>query len=177
MMRLLVRALAVFAGAVLIHRLVWLPNRCNQTLRAVEATTRSVLLGSQQAAAPVVRDNIQRLESVAVGCPHDFDRYLLLGINKRLIGRLDEAIDDLTRSLQTADRPEIYFDRGLLYLESGKFDAALCDFSIVGEFVPLYLEQLDVELRRMTEQVIRERRSRLGATRTAPPLSPPARCS
>lgn len=158
--RYVVRAFAALIGLVLMQRLVWLPMQCNQSVRALEATTRAALLAPEQTAAPIARDNIRHLQSIVRGCPHDVDVYLLLSLNKGLIGKRDEAIDDLNHSLQTADRPELYFNRGLHFLESGQIDAAQRDFAIAGEFAPQYLDQLDAELRRRTEEAIRQRQSR-----------------
>lgn len=160
MIRNLVRLTFFLVALVIGQRIVIEPTRCNHVMRTVEFRTREILVGSPASAKfPTARGNIRLLESVRGGCARDFEYYLLLALNKRIAGKHTAAIADLTRALQTADRPEIYFDRGLIYLESGRIEAALPDLQIAVEFVPEYINRLDGELRNRIDAAVRQKKA------------------
>jgi tetratricopeptide (TPR) repeat protein len=89
------------------------------------------------------RDNIERLQSVAGTCQLSVDYHLLFAANARMLGRSDEAIEHYTAALAADHRPEIYFDRGITYLEEGKLDAATPDIALAVRFNPQFLYEID----------------------------------
>jgi tetratricopeptide (TPR) repeat protein len=160
MFRIAVRACAIAVGLLLLHHLVWLPAQCNRTLRSVEARTRFTMGKVASVEIPAARENIRELESIAPGCENDVNLYMLLAANKRTVGRIDEAIRDLTNLLRIADRPEIYLTRGLLHMEAGNLAAAENDLVTAVELRPGYLGELHGELRNRISKTIADRRTR-----------------
>lgn len=147
--RLTVIAVLVMAT----NRLVVLPAHCNRLFRRVEAATRADL------PVAVARENVRQLNSVKSACRDQVDLYVLLAANNYELGRVEQAIADLTDALLVVDRPEIYFDRGLMFFEAGNIDAAITDMAVAGEFSPLLLDKLDNEVRHMVTAAIRARKA------------------
>lgn len=110
---------------------------------------RSVMSESrdpQQAAAPA-RRNLADLDRVARSCRLDPTWYLLYAANCETLERWREASDAYTRALRIDDRPEIYFERGLVMLRLGQMDAAVADLATAARFNPNVLNGIDGELR------------------------------
>lgn len=157
--RLCIRIFAVASGLLLVYWFVVWPARCNQAMRTAGLNTRTVTENFVTVRAiSTTRENIRLLESVP--CCDSFERHLLLALNKRQLGRFEEAIVDLTHALQTAQRPEIYFNRGLLYLETGRVADAIPDLVLATEFAPHLLYHLDYEVRARVEAARSERRTK-----------------
>jgi tetratricopeptide (TPR) repeat protein len=154
--RLATIAIAVWIG----QHLVVLPARCNQMMRRVEdrAAASSSLL--PELVVQVARENVELLESVEAGCSRNFEFRLQLAANKRIAGRFEEAIQDLTAAMRTSDRPEVYFDRGLLNLQTGRIETAESDLEIAAEFVPEYLNRIDGALKTRIESNLAKRRAK-----------------
>jgi tetratricopeptide (TPR) repeat protein len=89
------------------------------------------------------RDNIERLQSLASTCQLSVDYHLLYAANARILGRSDEAIEHYTAALAADHRPEIYFERGITYLEEGKLDAATPDIALAVRFGPYFFYDID----------------------------------
>ena len=144
-----IRIVAIAIAILLVNQLVFSAAACNRALRAVELRMRPVMNGGvpRHETVRIARANIHMLDSVASGCPRDFELYLLRGLNKRVVRQYDGAIADLTAALRIADRPEIYFNRGLIYLETGNPAQAVADLRIAVEFSPKLIYRVDGELR------------------------------
>ena len=97
-------------------------------------------------------------------CQLSVDYHLLYAVNDRILGRNDDAIEHYTAALAADHRPEIYFDRGITYLEEGKLDPATADIALAARFNPQYLENVDAGMR-----------ERVAAVNKAVPYNPPPR--
>jgi tetratricopeptide (TPR) repeat protein len=139
-------AVLLFAGAV--YRLCVLPVRASHVLRVVDARTHFALeRSSDEKAMKLAEGNLERLHEVAPGCALDVDYFLLSAINHGIVHRPQEALQDLDRGQRVEDRPEIYFNRGMILFEAGQIDAAVNSFAIAARFNPLLLDNLQGELR------------------------------
>jgi tetratricopeptide (TPR) repeat protein len=110
------------------------------------------------------RDNIAILQTVTDACRLSVDYHLIYAVNDRILGRNDDAIEHYTAALTSDHRPEIYFDRGITYLEEGKLDPATADIALAARFNPTYLENVDAGMQ-----------ARVAAVNKAVPYNPPPR--
>lgn len=143
----LVRAIAVVGACVAVHRLYILPFRGNLVLREVAQRSAVAQSAVPQRAAILARANLDDLVRVARGRELDPAWYMLYGANCEILGRWPEAAEAYSRALRIDDRPELYVNRGLVYLHLGRTDAAVSDMATAARFDPFVLEQLDGELR------------------------------
>ena len=140
---------ALVAIAVLaLRQYCYLPFQCTHTIVIVARRTHLALdRQSSIEAKRTARRNLEMLDSVAGGCRTDLDPYLLRAFNDKILGRTDAALRDLDDGLRVDDRPEIYFDRGLMLLDVGRMDAGVKDLAIAARFNPTLLDQLQGDLR------------------------------
>jgi tetratricopeptide (TPR) repeat protein len=145
--RVLVRAAAVVAGWFAFDYLCVQPFRGNMALGDVyEHSVISESRDPQQAAA-LARRNLTDLDRLARSCRLDPTWYLLYASNCEILQRWPEASDAYTRALRIDDRPEIYFERGLVMLHLGRMDAAVADLATAARFNPNVLNGIDGQLR------------------------------
>lgn len=144
----LVRAAAVLAACLGIYWLAVVPLRSNLVLREVEQHTVTARMVDTKRAAVLARMNLDELQRTATGGRLDPSWYLLRGANCELLERWQEAADAYTQALRIDDRPEIYFNRGLVMLRLGRIDAAVGDLTKAARFDPDVLKQIDGETRR-----------------------------
>src|SRR5262245_4666545 len=119
------------------------PFRGNLVLR--EVYQRSVMSESfdPKQAAVHARRHLLDLERVARSCHLDPAWYLLYASNCEVLQRWPEAVDAYTGALRIDDRPEIYFQRGLVMLRLGRIDAAVADMATAARFNPNTLNEID----------------------------------
>ena len=139
---ILMIAAAVIGG----YWTVWLSFLCNRTIRSVEQTTRAVMSHPAVVAAPIATANLAALQTVHVGCCSDPSYYMLRAMNQNILMRRDAAIRDLRRALTVDQRPEIYFDIGLILLETGRVDEAVDAITEAARFNPHLLDHLHGEV-------------------------------
>ena len=143
----LVRAAAVVAAWFAFDYFCVEPFRGNRALGDIYQ--RSVMSESRdpQQAAALARRNLTDLDRVARSCRLDPAWYLLYAGNCEILQRWPEAADTYTRALRIDDRPEIYFERGLVMLRLGRMDAAVADLATAARFNPNVLDGIGGELR------------------------------
>jgi tetratricopeptide (TPR) repeat protein len=163
-MRLVCRLAATAAAALTLYRYSWMPEHANRVLKTVQTRTQTALETPGDRAIFAARDNIALLQMVPN--PHQLavNYHLLYAANDRILGRNDDAIEHYTAALSAEHRPEIYFDRGITYLEEGKLDPATADIALAARFNPWYLESVDAGMQ-----------SRVNAVIKAVPYNPPPR--
>ncbi len=146
--RYLIRVAATVLAAAGLYRFAWLPWTANVVLSAVEARSRLALKGDDPAAVAIIaRNNIDALRRIAPAVSDDANYYMLYAANARFLNDLDVAAAEYTAALDHADRrPEIYYERGLVYLAMGRTDAAVADLAHAAQFDPNLVLSLSGEL-------------------------------
>jgi tetratricopeptide (TPR) repeat protein len=139
---------AVIVVAVLaIHRLVWLPLRCDFEARDLEERTVDALSRTDGTTTILARETLERAGKAAGRCGDDLHLYMIRGVNLRILRRSEEAETMFREALQIDERPEIYLQLGLAQVESGKNADAVESFRTAVEFQPILMEQVPVHLR------------------------------
>lgn len=141
--RAVCRLAATAAAAFAFYRYSWMPEHANHVLKFVQTRTQTALETGGDRAIFAARDNVDFLQTITNACRLSVDYQLLYAVNERILGRNDDAIEHYTAALAADHRPEIYFDRGITYLEEGKLDPATADIALAARFSPQYLENVD----------------------------------
>jgi hypothetical protein len=141
------RLLAAAAAAAACYRYAWLPEHADHVLKSVTVRTEAALQMSGNRAVFAARDNLESLQPIAGACQLSVAYQLVYAVNARILGRNDDAIEHYNAALAADHRPEIYFDRGITYLEEGKLDAATADLALATRFNPYYLDNVDLVMR------------------------------
>jgi tetratricopeptide (TPR) repeat protein len=162
--RAVCRAAATAAAAFAFYRYSWMPAHANHLLKSVQTLTQRAIDMPGDRAIFAARDNIAILQTVTDACRLSVDYHLIYAVNDRILGRNDDAIEHYTAALTSDHRPEIYFDRGITYLEEGKLDPATADIALAARFNPTYLENVDAGMQ-----------ARVAAVNKAVPYNPPPR--
>jgi len=162
--RTICRLAAIAAAALAAYRYAWLPEHADHVVKSVTLRTQAALQMNGDRAKIIARENFDLLQPVANVCRLSVDFHLVSAVNARILGLNDEAIEHYTAALQADHRPEIYFDRGVTYLEEGKLDAATPDIALAARFDSTYLEQVDAGMQ-----------ARVAALNKAVPYNPPPR--
>jgi tetratricopeptide (TPR) repeat protein len=160
--RAVCRLAAAAAAALAAYRFAWLPEHADHVVKSVTVRSQAALRMTDDRAAFVARDNLDRLQPFAGTCQLSVSYQLVYAVNARILHRNDEAIEHYTAALAADHRPEIYFDRGTTYLEEGKLDAAAADIALAVRFNPVYLDDIDVGMQ-----------ERVAAINKAVPHDPP----
>jgi tetratricopeptide (TPR) repeat protein len=158
--RLAATALAAFA----FYRYSWMPEHANHLLKTLQTRTQTAMDTPGDRGIFAARDNIAMLQTIANACRLSIDYHLIYAVNARILGRNDEAIEHYTAALAADHRPEIYFDRGITYLEEGKLDSATTDIALAVRFNPVFLDNIDAGMQ-----------ARVAALNKAVPYNPPPR--
>lgn len=143
----LVAVVVLTGAAVAIHRLCVIPFRANVVMRDVEKRMGVVESAGSFRASSLAHQNLVDLERVARSGRLDPAWYMFFGANCELLERWQDAADAYTDALAIAQRPEIYFSRGLVRLRLAQIDAARADMVTAVRFNPFFVEKLDGELR------------------------------
>jgi tetratricopeptide (TPR) repeat protein len=163
--RAVCRLAATVVAAVAFYRYSWMPSHADHMLRSLQSRTQAALeTPGDDRAIFAARDNIERLQTIESACRLSVDYQLIYAVNARILGRNDEAIEHYTAALDADHRPEIYFDRGVTYLEEGKLDPATADIALATRFNPAYLQNVDAGMQ-----------ARVAAVNKAVPYNPPPR--
>ncbi len=143
-----IRALAVALAALALYREAWLPHHANRVLFDVDQRTEAARNGGAYRAAPAARDNLARLQTVEAVGRTDVVYHMLYATNARILQRWDEALLHYDAALAIDRRPEIYFQRGMMQVESGNADAAIPDLVKAVRFQIIYLDEIQGSLRK-----------------------------
>ena len=143
LLRALCRLAAAAAAVLAAYRYAWLPEDADHVVKAVTSRTQAALQMNGDRVMRIARDNIDRLQPISGICRMSVEYHLVYAVNARILGRNNEAIEHYTAALAADHRPEIYFDRGMTYLEAGKVDAATADIALAVRFNPQFLTDAD----------------------------------
>jgi tetratricopeptide (TPR) repeat protein len=143
LVRAVCRLVAVVAAALAFYRFAWLPAHANHVIQNVTTRTQAALQMGHERAVIVARENLELLQPVADADHFSVDYHMVYAANARILGRNDDAIEHYTGALAADHRPEIYFERGLTYLDEGKLDAATADLALAARFNSTYFDAVD----------------------------------
>jgi tetratricopeptide (TPR) repeat protein len=144
--RIAARVIAVLLAAAAFRSLVWAPLYANRALKLIELRTRAADIASDRRIF-LARDNLDALARVEPSAIVAVDYHMLYAANDRIIGLPQDAIEHYTAALGIEHRPEIYFERGMTWLEARNVDAAVRDLTVAVRFDPVYMESLDLQTR------------------------------
>ena len=150
---LIIRAAAIVGAALAIEIFCLAPFRGNLVIRQVHQRSVTATSAEAQRGAILARANLDDLTRVARSERLNPAWYLLYGANCEILERWQDAVNAYSRALRIDDRPEIYVNRGLVYLHMGRTDAAAADMATAARFNPYVLEQLEGPLRRRVAAV------------------------
>ena len=162
--RLVVRLAAAAVAAFAFYRYAWMPWHVNHLLKSLQVRTQTAMDTGGDRAIFAARDNIAQLQTITNVCRLSVDYHLIFAANDRMVGLNDEAIEQYTAALAADHRPEIYFDRGVTYLEEGKLEPATADIALAARFNPGFIDNVDFGMR-----------ERVAAVNKAVPYNPPPR--
>jgi tetratricopeptide (TPR) repeat protein len=156
---LFVAALAAVIAKAMIPRL-----QCNlakgRMNREVRAFGRS---GDEYARLTGARENVETCRHYLTIFPEDHQLYMLLAANLRVLGSLDEAVENFRHALTLTERPEIYAQIGELEIERGNIEAGRAAMTKAATFHMLYVETVDEPLRSEIYKAVMARYERLQA--------------
>jgi len=145
--RAVCRIAATAVAAFALYHYVWMPEHADHVLKSLQVSTQTALDTGGDRAIFAARDNIARLQTITNACQLSVDYHLIYAVNDRIVGQNDEAIEHYTEALAADHRPEIYFDRGVTYLEQGKLEPATADIALAARFNPDIIDSVDFGMR------------------------------
>lgn len=147
--------LVLVVGGYFAQVLVWRPFQCNVIKEKAQRTAIEMWgLPLNARAIFTARDHVKDLRKCVLACPADVDMYMTLALHYRLMGRLSEAIESYRKALEYDQRPELFFNLGLVQLELDQRQAALENLVTACRFDIYYADDIpDPELR---QQVVAE---------------------
>jgi len=159
------------AVAIGVRDSVWIPWTCERRKAALERATLSVATSaSAYWAKAQANRNLEQIERCRTKLPTDLDYMMLAAANLRVIGRSAEAVEIYRAALATARRPELYWNLGEAYAETGKEDQAFRWMLQAAYFAPAYIDNMDSqgELRARLQEGVRQRESLIRAGKWRP---------
>jgi tetratricopeptide (TPR) repeat protein len=146
--RIACRVVVLVIAAAALYRYSVTPIYANRELKQIELRTRGALDGamSDEHSVMTARDNLEILGRFEPRCLLAVEYHMLWAANDRILHRTDDALEHYTLALAMEHRPEIYFERGLTYLEKGDIDGATADVARAARFNPNYIPEINGEL-------------------------------
>ena len=142
-----VRAIAVVVAAYALWRICVLPYRAIFLETTIAArSTAADRIGGQRGVI-MARQNLHELAAIEPERRLSPSWYMLYAENCTTLGRWHEAIDLYDRALRIDQRPEIYFNRGLVRLHLGDANAGIADMATAVRFNENLLDNIEGELR------------------------------
>jgi len=148
-MRLTVRTLLVIVTASVLlyalHEYCYVPLRCNVIEKQTEArTSRAYQSIGTRRANMMARKSLDDLKPCARACRTNVNYYMIKAADFRILGQSAAAVQEYERALHYDRRPELYFNLGLMLLET---DRAAGERALVtaGLFNPATLEEIPYE--------------------------------
>lgn len=127
-----------------LNRVVIVPWHVNVAKKSIERNTMGLITsGNARGAVSVILRNLEQLETFIDLTPQDVELYMLRGANLRLLNRTKDAIDTYSAALEYDQRPEIYFNLGLVLLEAGRESEAVDNLTVAVRFRSDYLKLID----------------------------------
>ena len=153
------------ASASAISRICWTAYRCNVDKKIADRSLKRVMENAsneaqQQAGAMTVPSLTRCVEKE----PQDYEAWTLLGLAQDMAGQKSAALSSYNTALALNERPELYANVGLLYLETGQPRAARRAFLLACSFNLVYSDLVDSPLRSELRTEVEARRARLGGT-------------
>lgn len=143
-----VLAIVVMAAAgFAVHHLCVIPLRDDLLMREIGQRMAIVENVDSYQAMSRAHLNLADLDRVARSRRLDPAWYLYYGANCEALHRWQAAANAYTRALDIDQRPEIYFNRGLVMLQLGQVDQATADMVRAVRFNPFFIDQISGELR------------------------------
>lgn len=165
--RLAALVVLLLAGFTL-HRMVWVPQRCNVVKKEVgrviarewERRHTAVAFDAGARNEPVLAEAVEH-------CPHDVALLMLAGSNQVLMNRYEIALRFYERALQYDRRPELHVAAGIAQLNLGRREEALRNFVDAANFTgsSALVEVPDAEVRFEAYRRYGERREKALALR------------
>ncbi|HXI14014.1 MAG TPA: hypothetical protein VNM92_15420 [Thermoanaerobaculia bacterium] len=156
LIRLVIAALVGVGLAALGNQLCSRPYRCSVLAKEVRSETLHALeIADTPSGKLLARSNLERLSVCSGASLLQGDHYMIVAVNRRILGRFDEAIEGYELALGRDRRPEIYFQIGLTELERGNRDAALRNLTLAASFSRSYLDSIPTELRDQVESAVK----------------------
>lgn len=152
--RLLCRGVAVVLAAAALFRLVWLPLQANIALPGIDQRALRAENSGGTARLMLARKNLDALASIEPVSRLNVDYYILSAVSARQAGDVDRAVAEYTKALAIDQRPELYFQRGNMYVEAGKILPAVADYAYAARFNRHLPDRLTGEMRRRVEAAI-----------------------
>jgi len=137
---LVVTGIAVY----LLYIFCWIPVICSHVTRTTIAATNAAVDAQPYRKAIYARRNLKSMQKCTGACtPIPPDVAMIKGANLRMLGRTDEAIALYNGALRYGPRPEIYFNLGHAYAESGNREAAFQSLFRAAAFAPTMIASFD----------------------------------
>jgi tetratricopeptide (TPR) repeat protein len=155
-LRIACRVAVTVVAAAALYRYSFEPIYANRALKDIELRTRGALVAamSEDRAVMTARDNLERLARFEPRCLLAVEYHMLWAANDRILHRTDDALAHYTLALAMEHRPEIYFERGLTYLEKGDVDEATADVARAARFNPNYIPEVTGQLQQRVLAVL-----------------------
>jgi len=134
-------------------------GRINREVRVLERS------GDQYFRSERAKKNILSCTRCLSIYPDDFQMYMLLGVNQRILGNYDDALESLRTALALAERPEIYMQMGEIEIARGNPAAARPLLLQAATFSVLTLDGIDEPMKSELKAEVAARRQRLLAAR------------
>jgi hypothetical protein len=133
------RTAVLAATCFALHRLCWIPYRCNQTAKRAHALTLRALDASPVDAPAFALANLATIKGSLEHCPSDVRLLMIAAANERILLRPERAVSAYQRALQVDERPEIYLELGLTQLSMGNRTEAVANLTRAGRFATQYI--------------------------------------
>jgi tetratricopeptide (TPR) repeat protein len=112
-----------------VHSLVVQPYRCNIVTIHAQKTGEALFLARQsRRTAIAARDGLYPLQRCIESCPTDVELYVNLALYELLLRRFDHAAQTYREALKYDQRPEVYFNLGLVELQRNRRTDAIASF-------------------------------------------------
>lgn len=149
--RVIVAVVLLIAASVAIHHSCVVPFQDNLVMRDVEERMSIMDTVDSFRASQLARLNLADLDRVASSRRLDPAWYMYVGANCELLDRWEDAAKAYTDALAIDQRPEIYFNRGLVMLHLGRMAEAETDMIRAVRFNPFFADRISGELRARVE--------------------------
>lgn len=145
--RVIVRVLAVLGAVALLHVFVWRPWKAQRDLSSIDRGTTQAENAPGDLGTMLARRNVEELQRLADPLRTEPDYYLLLGWNARLGRQPHIAVAAYTAGMGIDRRPELYIERGATFLDMGREDDTVRDWTEAVRFNPALLSDMDIRIK------------------------------
>jgi tetratricopeptide (TPR) repeat protein len=139
MKRFLIPAIALLVAPWLIHRLCYVPYRCNKEIGVGIYLTENNQPRSDIDMAITARSLVKRMQGCLTSQRELVGAYMVAAANLRVINRPNEALDLYRRASSLDRRPELYLQMGNTLSEMGNRNEAIRYYRVAVAFNPQYI--------------------------------------